>query len=75
MIEQFTETKLTIMIVAMNLALMDNWIEANVIITFVVQYKPLKTCLNNNLRLKHLWPYHLKFYIYQQPCIERPPIF
>ena len=36
MIEQFTETKLTIMIVAMNLALMDNLIEANVIITFVV---------------------------------------
>ena len=35
MIEQFTETKLTIMIVAMNLAMMDNWIEANVIITFV----------------------------------------
>ena len=35
MIEQFTETKLTIMIVAMNLALMDNLIEANVIITFV----------------------------------------
>ena len=42
MIEQFTETKLTIMIVAMNLALMDNWIEANVIITFVeLQYKSL----------------------------------
>ena len=36
MIEQFTETKLTIMIVAMNLALIDNWIEANAIITFVV---------------------------------------
>ena len=36
MIEQFTETKLTIMIVAMNLALMDNLIEPNVIITFVV---------------------------------------
>ena len=35
MIEQFTETKLTIMIVAMNLALMDNLIEPNVIITFV----------------------------------------
>ena len=41
MIEQFTETKLTIMIVAMNLALMDNLIEANVIITFVVQHKSL----------------------------------
>ena len=36
MIEQFTETKLTIMIVDMNLALMDNLIEANVILTFVV---------------------------------------
>ena len=36
MIEQFTETKLTIMIVDMNLALMDNLIEPNVIITFVV---------------------------------------
>ena len=36
MIEQFTETKLTIMLVAMNLALMDNFIKANVIITFVV---------------------------------------
>ena len=36
MIEQFTETKLTIMIVAMNLALMDNLIEPNVVITFVV---------------------------------------
>ena len=35
MIEQFTETKLTIMLVAMNLALMDNWIETNAIITFV----------------------------------------
>ena len=35
MIEQFTETKLTIMLVAMNLVLMGNWIEANVIITFV----------------------------------------
>ena len=42
MIEQFTETKLTIMIVAMNLALMDNWIEANVTITFVeLQHKSL----------------------------------
>ena len=48
MIEQFTETKLTIMLVAMNLALMDNWIEANVIITFAVQYKSLLTCLSNN---------------------------
>ena len=35
MIEQFTETKLTIMMVTMNLALMDNLIEPNVIITFV----------------------------------------
>ena len=41
MIEQFTETKLTIMIVAMNLALMDNWIETSVMITFVVQHKSL----------------------------------
>ena len=41
MIEQFTETKLTIMLVAMNLALMDNWIETNAIITFVVQHKSL----------------------------------
>ena len=42
MIEQFTETKLTIMIVAMNLALMDNLIEANVIITIVeLQHKSL----------------------------------
>ena len=50
MIELFTETKLTIMIVAMNLAMMDNWIEANVIITFVVQLqrKSLQTCLNDN---------------------------
>ena len=49
MIEQFTETKLTIMIVAMNLAMMDNWIEANVIITFAeLQYKSLLTCLSNN---------------------------
>ena len=37
MIEQFTETKLTIMIVAMNLALIDNWIEANAIITTVLK--------------------------------------
>ena len=35
MIEQFTETKLTIMLVAMSLALMDNWIEVNVIIASV----------------------------------------
>jgi len=42
MIEQFTETKLTIMIVAMNLALMDNFIEFNVILTFVeLQYNSL----------------------------------
>ena len=41
MIEQFTETKLTIMLVAMSLALMDNWIEVNVIIASVVQFKSL----------------------------------
>ena len=42
MIGQFTETKLTIMIADMNLALMDNLIEANVILTFVeLQYKSL----------------------------------
>lgn len=42
MIEQFTETKLTIMIIAMNLAMMDNFVEANVIIAFVeLQYNSL----------------------------------